>query len=759
MKRTKKLRLSALIVAALFLFTLFPVSFSAAEYSAEGATAAVFSENGVSVSGDGCSSDGSNITITKSGTYILSGSGTGSVTVDKGTTGVTIVLSGLTLKSEDSAAIICKKGTEVTVIAAAGTENFLSDTEKNNDENYPDNENAENAVIKCKDGSKVVLCGGGTLTVAASGKNGIKSGLSDDNGDASLTIKDLTLNVSATVNDAINAEQELNILSGNITVSAEDKGIHCDYVMNVGAENTDGPTIKVSESEEGLEAATVNIYSGNITVYSSDDCINAANKELSDYSFAINISGGKIWAYSSGGDGFDSNGTIDISDGNVTVWTANTADDQPLDSDGKITVSGGTVLAAGGSSGMGMNLSSSQGYLIFGNSGGMGGFGGGMQPNGGNMPTPPDMSGNSSDSIQNGNGGTQGSNNSVQGGNGGIQKPSDGNMTPPDGAQNGNNGTQGGNGTPTPPDMNGNSSDNTSGESNTGAALSDSGFAETAKGGNSGTQGGNNGVQGGNGGMQKPSDGNMTPPDGSSDGNAPALPDGATDGGAPTFPGGNGGQNAGVSKGETMSVTDYSGNTLFSEEAPCNVSFVFFSSSDIAENGEYSLLVNGSETLTATGSTGETASSFAPDGSRDFPKDGKGGFNVLYIIIPAAAFLVGGGISALVILLCMKKKNKAAKTEAHGTETGCVNEKPEETAAETGIEEEKSEDPAVNAGVAEEKPAVPASSEEKTEETSAGSAEDKPEVPVSPKDPPEIKGEENTAENITEEEPTSDNKE
>ena len=660
MKRTKKLRLSALIVAALFLFTLFPVSFSAAEYSTEGATTAVFSESGVSVSGDGCSSDGSNLTITKSGTYILSGSGTGSVAVDKGTTGVTIVLSGLTLKSEDSAAIICKKGTEVTVIAAEGTENFLSDTEKNNDENYPDNENAENAVIKCKDGSKVVLCGGGTLTVTASGKNGIKSGLSDDNGDASLTIKDLTLNVSSTVNDAINAEQELNILSGNITVSAEDKGIHCDYVMNVGAENTDGPTIKVSESYEGLEAATVNIYSGNITVYSSDDCINAANKELSDYSFAINISGGKIWAYSSGGDGFDSNGTIDISGGSVTVWTANTADDQPLDADGKITVSGGTVLAAGGSSGMGMNLSSSQGYLIFGNSGGMGGFGGGMQPNGGNMPTPPDMSGNSSD--------------------------------------------------------------NTSGESNTGAALSDIGFAETAKGGN-GTQGGNNGVQGGNGGMQKPSDGNMTPPDGSSDGNAPALPDGAPDGGAPTFPGGNGGQSAGVSKGETMSVTDSSGNTLFSEEAPCNVSFVFFSSSDIAENGEYSLLANGSETLTATGSTGETSSSFTPDGSRDFPKDGKGGFNVLYIIIPAAAFLVGGGISALVILLCMKKKNKAAKTEAHGTATGCANEKPEE--------------PAVNAGVAEEKP----------------------EVPVSPKDPPEIKGEENTAENITEEEPTSDNKE
>ena len=642
MKRTKKLRLSALIVAALFLFTLFPVSFSAAEYSTDGATTTVFSESGVSVSGDRCLSDGSNITITKSGTYILSGNGTGSVTVDKGTTGVTIVLSGLTLKSEDSAAIICKKGTEVTIIAAEGTENFLSDTEKNNDENYPDNENAENAVIKCKDGSKVVLCGSGTLTVTASGKNGIKSGLSGEDGDASLTIKDLTLNVTSTVNDAINAEQELNILSGNITVSAEDKGLHCDYIMNVGAENTDGPTIKVSESEEGLEAATVNIYSGNITIYSSDDCINAANKELSDYSFAINISGGKIWAYSSGGDGFDSNGTIDISGGSVTVWTANTADDQPLDADGKITISGGTVLAAGGSSGMGMNLSSSQGYVIFGNSGGMGGFGGGMQPNGGNVQTPPDMNGNSSGSTQ----------------------------TPPDMNGNSSGSTQ------TSPDMN-----NNSGENATSAGTSDGGFAETAKNDNNGMQGG---------GMQRPSDGNIpTAPDGSTDGNMPTPPNGSdgsmtppdgTDGGN-TFPGG--GQNASVSKGSTMSITDASGNTLFSEETPCNVSFAFFTSSEIAENGEYSLLADGTETLTATGSTGETSSSFTPGGSRDFPQNTGKNFNVLYVIIPVAAFLVGGGISALVILLCTKKKKKNKAEKAEEIISG-------ETAAET--EEEPASD-------------------------------------------------------------------
>ena len=69
----------------------------------------------------------------------------------------------------------------------------------------------------------------------------------------------------------------------------------------------------------------------------------------------MNISGGVITACSSSGDGFDSNGDLTISGGTVAVWTANTADNQPLDADGAITVSGGTVLAAGGSAGMGMN--------------------------------------------------------------------------------------------------------------------------------------------------------------------------------------------------------------------------------------------------------------------------------------------------------------------------------------------------------------------------------------------------------------------
>ena len=335
-----------------------------------------FTDSGVTAAGEtdtGYEIDGTALTITSSGTYTVSGScADGSIKVKKSTTGVTLVLSDLTLTSEDTAAITCGKSSEVTILVSNGTENSLSDTEQNNDETYPDNTDAENAVIKCKDGSTVTLCGDGELTVTANGKNGIKSGATtDEDGEASLTIRDLTLNIDAPVNDAINAEQFLNVESGTLTIDAADDAIHCDLVLNIGADGTDGPTIDITNCCEGLEGAELNVCSGDITINASDDCLNAANSDLTDYDFTMTISGGAIDAYTSGGDGFDSNGDLTITGGTFEGASGvQYSGAGKLDvSGGTITVSGGTVLAAGGSSGMGMNLEAAQPCVIYGSTG------------------------------------------------------------------------------------------------------------------------------------------------------------------------------------------------------------------------------------------------------------------------------------------------------------------------------------------------------------------------------------------------------
>ena len=46
------------------------------------------------------------------------------------------------------------------------------------------------------------------------------------------------------------------------------------------------------------------MLSGNISILSSDDSLSAANSDLSNYDFSMNLSGGTINAYSSEGDGF-----------------------------------------------------------------------------------------------------------------------------------------------------------------------------------------------------------------------------------------------------------------------------------------------------------------------------------------------------------------------------------------------------------------------------------------------------------------------
>lgn len=356
-------------------------------YNAADALTLTFTDSGITGSGSGVEISGTALTISEPGTYLLTGScADGSVRVKKGTAGVTLILSDLCLTSSSTAPITCGKSSVVTIVAADGTTNTLTDAAQNNDTEYPDNTDAENAVIKGKDGAQVVLCGSGSLTLNANGKNGIKSCTTDSETaqDASLTIRELTLTINAPVNDTINAEQLLNVESGTLTLDAADDALHCDLVMNIGADGTDGPTITIANAYEGIEAAVLNIASGSMDITCEDDCLNAGNSSLTNYDFEINISGGTLRAYTTAGDGFDSNGTMTISGGDIEVWTANAADNQPLDADGGITVTGGTVLAAGSSSGMGLTLTAEQPYVTFGS--GRGGMGGGQRPEPGEQP-------------------------------------------------------------------------------------------------------------------------------------------------------------------------------------------------------------------------------------------------------------------------------------------------------------------------------------------------------------------------------------
>lgn len=184
MKSRKIISITLALITALFaVMSCIPTAL-AAEYQANGATYFTFTDGGITVSEgtyDDYKIEGTSLTINDSGTYVLSGSCTdGSVKVKKGTTGVTLVLSGLTLTSSTTAPIACNKSTEVRIIVASGSVNALTDSAKNNDDNYPDNTYAENATASA-DGSGST---GGNSRNQPSGNQGGSNTTSNDQTDS-----------------------------------------------------------------------------------------------------------------------------------------------------------------------------------------------------------------------------------------------------------------------------------------------------------------------------------------------------------------------------------------------------------------------------------------------------------------------------------------------------------------------------------------------------------------------------------------------
>ena len=346
------------------------------------------------------SSSNNSVKISSSGTYIITGTcSNGNIAVKKGTTGVVLILKDLDLTSTTGATVSLNKGTEVKVIIEGSVK--LTDAEDIANE---DSEDFDGAALKAKAGSSVVLTGTGTLTVNGSCKHGIKvSDLEDDDKAAGYTEasfiidgEKLTINVTAT-EDGINSGTDLTIKSGTIKVSAGDDGIKADYILTIGEEGSTGPNITVSKSEEGLEGATINIYSGTINVTAADDAINAANSDLTGYTYSLNIMGGTINVYS-GADGIDSNGNVNIIGGLTTiVKSASNGGEGGLDYEGSCYIADGCFVNP-----FGTTMDSGKGGMggKFGGRGQMPGQSGGqgqMPGQSGGQGQKPQMDGNAPD--------------------------------------------------------------------------------------------------------------------------------------------------------------------------------------------------------------------------------------------------------------------------------------------------------------------------------------------------------------------------
>ncbi|MDR3344543.1 MAG: carbohydrate-binding domain-containing protein [Oscillospiraceae bacterium] len=138
--------------------------------------------------------------------------------------------------------------------------------------------------------------------------------------------------------------------SGSVDVSAVKDGLHGGDMLTIN-----GGTVNVLKSYEGMEAPGIIINGGNITVRASDDGINAASDSKA-VTPSIKITGGTLMIYANS-DGIDSNGTLEITGGNVLVFINASRDGDATDVDNggsilpsvyaSVSVGAGTKIAVG----------------------------------------------------------------------------------------------------------------------------------------------------------------------------------------------------------------------------------------------------------------------------------------------------------------------------------------------------------------------------------------------------------------------------
>ena len=172
--------------------------------------------------------------------------------------------------------------------------------------------------------------------------------------------------------DSVHTNGNLVVNAGVFEISSGDDGMHADSALTIT-----GGSITIVKSYEGIEGLTIDIAGGEISLIASDDGLNAAGGADSS-GFAgrggdtfgqtdqayIKIAGGTLHVNASG-DGIDSNGNLYITGGETYVSGPSDSGNAALDYDGEASISGGTVIALGGS-GMAQNFSTSstQGAML-----------------------------------------------------------------------------------------------------------------------------------------------------------------------------------------------------------------------------------------------------------------------------------------------------------------------------------------------------------------------------------------------------------
>lgn len=314
-------------------------------------------------SGTGYTVSGDVVSIFGGGTYDLENSETNKkIIVSKS---CTLKMNTFSLKNSGSLTPILISESQTLTLVLSGKSNLVDSAT-----------NEFDGIIYLQKGASLIISGTGSLELTPNKHMGINGTDS-----TSLTVNDgATLNINTFLSNgggiylrssiifnnahytctarknAIDSEGTIKLIKGQYSLTSESgKGIQSQNELFYGEENGNDNDLNllIKTNDKGIKAKKIVIYSGNIGIETVGDGISVdcdKNVKCSgNCACSLTYKGGFLGIISNG-DGITSNGDIKISGGLIDIHSGTNSDVQPIEQDGLLEITGGTVLATGGSS-------------------------------------------------------------------------------------------------------------------------------------------------------------------------------------------------------------------------------------------------------------------------------------------------------------------------------------------------------------------------------------------------------------------------
>jgi len=295
------------------------VSLTSGEYSEEELDDTWSKEQSASISltgdsaevkGSGAAVEGSEVTISSEGTYVISGMLTdGKIIVNVAEGDVRLVLNGVSITSTDASAIDILQGDTIITLAQDST-NYVADSEAGSQDIE-----RNNAAIFAKD--DLIFNGTGSLEVAGNYKNAIQS-------KDKLKFVSGTYKISS-VNHGLLGKDCVTIKGGEFEITAASDGIQASNAEETdkGYIIIDGGSFQITSGTDAIQAETL-LY-------------------INDGEFNIIAGGGSAEAVQTGGDMMREGGQRGREPGNDAAAEEDTVSTKGLKSYVNLVVAGGNI--------------------------------------------------------------------------------------------------------------------------------------------------------------------------------------------------------------------------------------------------------------------------------------------------------------------------------------------------------------------------------------------------------------------------------